>query len=151
MVRFGTAVAAALVPMLLAACNPQTTSSPPVAAPEPPQVVYDASELRDLTAAEKAALGQSIAKGLKDPDSARFQWLRFPKAPRGDSVTWCGMVNAKNSYGGYTGSKPFMALVLVKNGRPVGGVLSLAGSDDFSINYIRSECRKHGWDPFLAV
>ena len=47
--------------------------------------------------------------GLKDPDSARFanvRVYRFESMDRVWDVT-CGTVNAKNSYGGYVGEKPF--------------------------------------------
>lgn len=42
---------------------------------------------------------------LKDPESAKFQNIKG----------YCGEVNAKNSYGGYTGFKPFY----LSNGIPV--------------------------------
>ena len=42
---------------------------------------------------------------LKDPESAKFQNIKG----------YCGEVNAKNSYGGYTGFKPFY----LANGIPV--------------------------------
>jgi hypothetical protein len=49
------------------------------------------------TAKAKAALLQIV----KDPDSAKFSKVQRV----GDYI--CGMVNAKNSFGGYTGPKPF--------------------------------------------
>lgn len=137
---------------LLCGCNPQTTSEGRPSAPaQPAAILYAAAELRDLTPAEKATLGRALAKGLKDPDSARWQWLRFPRAPKSPSVTYCGMVNAKNSYGGYTGSAPFMGEIIVKDGKPVGGILGMAGSDKIANDIIHNECRKHGWDPYTAL
>lgn len=53
-----------------------------------------------------------MASVLKDPDSARFDFSRTPvKAWYGygeKTFGWatCAGVNAKNSYGGYTGSQP---------------------------------------------
>jgi hypothetical protein len=88
-------------------------------------LTYGQDELRDLTAVEKQTLSKSLSKGLKDPASARFTWLKFPKNI--ESVTYCGMVNSKNSNGGYTGSMPFMAVVTVKNGKAVGATLSQTG------------------------
>ncbi|MAR57097.1 MAG: hypothetical protein CMM93_07940 [Rickettsiales bacterium] len=44
---------------------------------------------------------------LKDPYSAKFSELRIEKFGKGKVV--CGKVNAKNSYGGYTGSTDFVA------------------------------------------
>ncbi len=44
-----------------------------------------------------------VRRGLKDPDSANFEDVKaYPK----EQVA-CGKVNAKNSYGGYTGFEDF--------------------------------------------
>jgi hypothetical protein len=50
---------------------------------------------------------KSLARSLKDPDSARFQNVRLAESSFGKVV--CGEANAKNSYGGYTGFKRFVA------------------------------------------
>lgn len=55
---------------------------------------------------EQRAKDAVIAK-LKDPDSARFSGVVGVGDPNTGSFSVCGSVNAKNSYGGYTGSKPF--------------------------------------------
>jgi hypothetical protein len=44
----------------------------------------------------------AIMKRLKDPESARFSEI----AVKGNNV--CGLVNAKNSMGGYVGPRPFV-------------------------------------------
>ena len=41
---------------------------------------------------------------LKDPESARFSDTHY----NDQNKVFCGMVNAKNSMGGYAGSRPFM-------------------------------------------
>ncbi len=52
---------------------------------------------------------------LKDPDSARYQFMPAVNGiARMGSLTmkgWfmCGTINAKNSFGGYTGAQPFLA------------------------------------------
>lgn len=52
----------------------------------------------------------AIANLLKDPTSARFEGIeRRPGAV-------CGFVNSKNSFGGYTGRKPFVYLIAEKKG-----------------------------------
>lgn len=55
-----------------------------------------------------------LASILKDPDSRKVQWVGTS-----GSVA-CGTVNAKNSYGGYTGAKVFATLF-----DPSGSVLSI--------------------------
>ncbi len=54
-----------------------------------------------------AAAQDAAKKGLKDPDSAKFQNLRVADFDGGKVV--CGEINAKNSYGGYVGYKRFVA------------------------------------------
>ena len=56
---------------------------------------------------------------LKDADSAKFRALRYK--PEKEAGVWamCGEVNAKNSYGGYAGFAPFLALVLKKEQGPL--------------------------------
>ena len=44
---------------------------------------------------------------LKDPVSAQLTELLYVKDSSSKSEFLCGMVNAKNSYGGYIGAKPF--------------------------------------------
>lgn len=47
-----------------------------------------------------------VAMKMKDPESARFAGVT--RDPKGNTV--CGWVNAKNSYGGYVGYKPFFVM-----------------------------------------
>jgi hypothetical protein len=47
----------------------------------------------------------AVRATLKDPESARFTDLRSFNL--GGSLVVCGYVNAKNSFGGYVGKKPF--------------------------------------------
>ena len=50
-----------------------------------------------------------IAKGLKDPDSAKFRNIGVYKSTTGKGgVSVCGEINAKNSYGAYNGFRGFM-------------------------------------------
>ncbi len=46
-----------------------------------------------------------LIERLKDPDSAMFKSLRVVEGKGGEAL--CGEVNAKNSYGGYTGFNRF--------------------------------------------
>ncbi len=60
---------------------------------------------RQLTATEKAIIIQNM--NLRDADSARFRWLPFDPS----KSHYCGWVNAKNAFGGYTGFQPFEASI----------------------------------------
>lgn len=57
---------------------------------------------------EKAATMGAVSSVLKDPDSAKFEFLNAN----------CGTVNSKNSFGGYVGTKRFVS---------VGGMVDLEG------------------------
>ncbi|MFG0419745.1 hypothetical protein [Pseudomonas sp. SWI36] len=62
------------------------------------------------TAASKAdltALKSAMEDKLKDAESSKFKDVRIAK----DGTT-CGLVNAKNSYGAYSGFEPFIAMKL---------------------------------------
>lgn len=70
---------------------------------------------------------QQVVGSLKDPESARFQ---------GVHVKWgtvCGEVNAKNSFGGYTGFKRFLSID--------GDVLRMEGGDYFA----------DGWETYCSA
>jgi hypothetical protein len=58
--------------------------------------------------AEKEMLAK-VRNELKDPGSAEFSHLELKKTTDGTISVLCGMVNAKNSFGGYVGPKPFTA------------------------------------------
>lgn len=55
---------------------------------------------------------RAVRAELKDPDSAKFRGikpLRDERPGAGGKVNgYCGWVNAKNSYGGYTGESYFI-------------------------------------------
>lgn len=59
-----------------------------------------------------------LASSLKDPDSAKFKdTVYYPDEKNGPNESngyVCGMVNAKNSYGAYTGFQPFYIHVAVE-------------------------------------
>lgn len=50
----------------------------------------------------------SVTKQLKDPDSARFSDVRLKISEDGSAFNVCGQVNAKNSFGAYSGDARFV-------------------------------------------
>lgn len=77
-------------------------------------------EMRQLTAIEKEALRKSFSQTMKDPDATQFKWLPAVVAnkdkPTDTPIGYCGLVNGKNSYGGYVGYKRFYA-TLTRNAK----------------------------------
>lgn len=74
------------------------------------QAKFSAAPIEQESAREVGARDVQFARSrMKDPDSARFDSVRvFRFNAFGKSIDMtCGNVNAKNSYGGYVGSKPF--------------------------------------------
>ncbi|WP_322071001.1 hypothetical protein [Paraburkholderia bannensis] len=63
---------------------------------------------------------------LKDPDSARYQYLGMPVRAWGGhgsgkfGYAVCALINAKNSYGGYVGARP--NYFLIRDGRVVRAI-----------------------------
>lgn len=77
---------------------------------------------RAPTSAELKAISMQVADRLKDPDSAKLTDVRVSS---GEFRYVCGMVNAKNSYGGYTGKKPFMGMLDGKGSKQIFAVIGI--------------------------
>lgn len=144
------ALAALPLCMLLAGCYATAASQGSTEVAAAPLLGPD--EIRDLTPAEKAILTKSFAAGLKDPDSAKFQWAKVRKAmPLDGSFDYCAMVNSKNSYGGYVGMQPFIGTVAVTKGKITAGVMGAVGeSTPMYRDILPKMCRDKGLDPFIA-
>lgn len=86
-------------------------------------------ERRSINKSEKAYVEKAIKERLKDPDSAKFKHTYYVSNGNG---AYCGFVNSKNSYGGYAGDTPFMAIIMHnKKGTATGaGVISVGGDSD---------------------
>lgn len=93
-------------------CAGGSVSTPTTAqAPAPPAI--ETVRPVKLTPQDIAAIHAGARRGLKDPESARFGKIIAGIDSKG-STTVCLMVNAKNSYGGYTGEKPMMGVLTEK-------------------------------------
>lgn len=70
--------------------------------------------------AEKASrIGQKIiSAAMRDPDSAKFRYVRFIQQEETEDGTVkgvvCGQVNAKNGFGAYSGFSPFIMELTMK-------------------------------------
>ncbi|MCG9027337.1 hypothetical protein [Laribacter hongkongensis] len=95
---------------------------------------------RDLTGKEKQVVIKAVKERLKDPDSAKFKFGDY----KGDFV-YCAQVNAKNSYGGYTGFVPFQVGMLEKTG-PIKNVFLFGIGDAAQESAISISCSREGYD-----
>ena len=67
-------------------------------------------EATELTPAQRTVIEEAIRLHLKDPDAARFGWFKAGMAPDHGMIV-CGTVNARKSYGGYSGSTTFFGVL----------------------------------------
>lgn len=76
------------------------------------------------------SIGESVVRGsLKDPDSAKFESF-YHKVGDNDGYV-CGYVNAKNSYGGYTGKKEYFVYIDTEDGKlKSNGAVNIANDAD---------------------
>lgn len=74
---------------------------------------------RDLDERERAMITDSVTSGLKEPYSAQIRFLDY-----NETTIFCGTVNAKNSYGGYVGFRPFFAIVELDEQKHIRSVKS---------------------------
>lgn len=85
---------------------------------EPPKVSPPVKlKSRELTAAEKSMIATAVKNNLKDPESAKFKWNKLLYSGKADVESYCGYVNARNSYGGYTGFDIFNVILVRENGK----------------------------------
>lgn len=123
---------------MLALVGCQTAAEAPIAAPAAPSaadIERQSGYVRPTDAQAIAAAKSAVAAKLKDPESARFTETVRKTTPnlRGEPTdVVCGKINAKNSYGGYTGAKPFAYLVAAK--------LSVSAEDIAGPDVIRNMC-----------
>src|SRR5260370_11739723 len=68
-----------------------------------PTAQVTAAPKRELTPAEKLSFAPVFAAGLKDPSAAQFKWMPVILNERDGITDYCGLVNGKNSYGGWCG------------------------------------------------
>ena len=73
------------------------------------------AEARTMTAGEKRAVEAVVRDHLKDPRSAIFKHPEFRMPDDSGGAIYCGLVNSKNSYGGYAGYAIFQVGFFTKN------------------------------------
>ena len=72
---------------------------------------------RDATPDEVSIIRTGMEAQLKDAESAKFKDVRILDPANGHvGLTACGLVNAKNSYGAYSGYSAFQAMIMTGNG-----------------------------------
>lgn len=100
-----------------------------------------------LNSIEIAAVKKRVKENLKDPNSAVFEIMLGSKIDSTDSIFVCGVVNAKNSFGGYAGRTPYYTLLRTgtnAHGQRVSyGSITTIGSTQTDLAVVVSMCRDH--------
>jgi len=109
-----------------------------------------AANVRPLTlsAEQQKEVHQGVQRALKDPGSAQFGEASAVIDDKG-LITVCGYVNARNSFGGYTGQKRYIGMLAdstnasTKKRFMAFSVAAMGGgqADDFAVN---ETCQKAG-------
>jgi len=135
-----------------AGCAAVTPDSKTTDDHSPTGTVPAQQEMRDLTAAERSILADSLASSLNEPESAKFRWAKVPKVSFATSVEYCGMVNVKNRNGSYGGMQPFLATITTWNGKITGGAIAAidTGNREENREVIPKLCRQKGLNPYEA-
>lgn len=92
--------------------------------------------LPPLTSQQMTWVQKLVSNQLRDPDSAQFRNVRAIGTK--DTLYVCGEVNARNSFGGYTGHVPFIVSSPKKRGRvavDIANEATQAGMVGFLIVY----------------
>jgi hypothetical protein len=89
------------------------------------------AQSRPITPAERVLITSTYGAQLKDAPSALYKMPPIPSADpsQGGGHTYCFEVNAKNSYGGFTGYKVIIGKVIRSAGK-VTSFTYLGSSDD---------------------
>lgn len=97
--------------------------------------VHAGNAVRDATPKELAAIKADLELRLKDAGSAKLQSVRV----KGEK--FCGLVNAKNSYGAYAGYKPISGMVFKDaTGKQLAAVIGISPPEDV----VRQICEDDG-------
>lgn len=131
-------IKATVCSLLIAGCA-LTEAPTPVAVV--PSAVLKTSPFA-LSAQDKSAIEAAVRESLKDPLSAQFGASYAVETPD-KTIYVCGYVNAKNSFGGYTGKKLYYGILAVIGAKSVFGVIGIGGTD-IETAAVTEQCRSHG-------
>lgn len=90
------------------------------------------AQTRTLTEGEKKIVSAAYGASLKDPSSAQYKWppVLLLNNLKGGQVGYCFQVNAKNSFGAYTGFKLILGTLRRVNGKVVAFDYVMGNIDD---------------------
>lgn len=93
-----------------------------------------------LTERDMKVVKAGVRDAFRDPESARFGGFRASRS-KADVIAVCGLVNAKNGYGGYTGETPFIGTIVGSGGSIYVIMVAFTRSEIISVSRV---CRSAG-------
>lgn len=96
----------------------------------------------NLSDHEGAIVEEAVRDGLKDPESARFDKVEATSSEE-NGVVVCGLVNAKNSFGGYEGKSPFMGMLVNDRAGKTVFIVLTSGSSKAAIQVTSAACARN--------
>ncbi|MBZ9757843.1 hypothetical protein LB524_21385 [Mesorhizobium sp. ESP6-5] len=81
-----------------------------------------------------------VQSRLKDPNSAMFSSIVATSTQGGKLITICGLVNAKNSFGGYTGSQVFHTLSFRRKDGTLDVTPAMISIGDYVAEKMSADC-----------
>jgi hypothetical protein len=111
--------------------------------PQPPADQRVTSTPYSLPANDVEVVKRFVAAKLKDPASATFGSMAAAVDAKG-VVSVCGSVNARNSFGGYTGHRPYSGILATNmRGERVFAVVGIGDTDTQAVAIFRL-CQRDG-------
>jgi hypothetical protein len=95
-----------------------------------------------LTDSQLRSIHQAVREKLKDPESARFGRIVAGKDTK-DIISVCGLVNARNGFGGYTGETPFLGIFIGNATKSIFFPVKIGGAG-FDTPAVISVCKQKG-------
>lgn len=116
-------------------------------------VVFGASAnavVREPTKSELNIILTELKEGMLDPESTRLTKVmvntNYGIGTDAKTTYACGMVNAKNKFGGYVGASPFFG-IFVKKGQKFSLMVNEKDPESEMFKYLLDTCDKAGISP----
>ena len=106
---------------------------------------------RDLTRAERATLAPLLSRNLRVAESAQLRFTHIVGDLQNGVAAICGEVNVGNPFGAHQGFQPFVASLIMRDGRAVEAFVQQTGDyDSTSGQAAQMACQQKGLNPRRA-
>lgn len=103
---------------------------------------FNEAHSAELTESNKAAIIKAVKENLIDPESANFKFVH--SSPNEKNV-YCGLVNSKNRFGGYTGFTVYQVMILSPDSAYML-TIGTGSSDSVDTQVAVQSCAENGFE-----